>query len=220
MKSIPIKNKELLHILNTFLEAFKKEDKTKIANSSLARNKDSAQSGPVFATSNQYLEEMQGKRHVSGYPEITYGADFMVDLPELERQRLISQELSDAVKVMDGDLLAWSGSRFNAVKMYYPKGGFMGWHHNANCPGYNVLLSWSKDGLGFFRYQDPITKEVVTMQDTPGWTCKVGYYGSWEEKDKIYWHCASAEHEERLTLGYVIPHEGMWKDMCEDIANA
>lgn len=220
MKSISIKNKELLNILNTFLAAFEKEDKSKIANSQLARNKDRDRDGPQFATSEEYLKEMQGKRNVSGYPEITYGADFMVDLPELERQRLISKDLLDAVKVMDADLLAWSGSRFNAVKMYYPKGGFMGWHHNANCPGYNVLLSWSKEGKGFFRYQDPITKEIVTMQDTPGWTCKVGYYGAWEEKDKIYWHCASAEHEDRLTLGYVIPHEGMWEDMCDDIATA
>ena len=93
----------------------------------------------------------------------------------------------------------------------------MGWHHNANAAGNNILLSWSEKGEGFFRYQNPITREIVTIQDTPGWTCKVGYYGGWSEKDKIIWHCASAEHEERFTLGYIIPHKGMWEDMYEDI---
>jgi hypothetical protein len=121
------------------------------------------------------------------------------------------------LKKLDTELLAWSGCRNNAVKMLYPKGGYMGWHHNANAAGYNILLSWSEKGLGFFRYQDPITKEIVTMQDTPGWTCKVGYYGRFDEPNRTYWHCASAEHEERFTLGYIIPHEGMWNDMTEDI---
>jgi hypothetical protein len=160
----------------------------------------------------EYLQHMQSKK-VDGFPETTHGVDLM-------RFRPPHQSLADALVKLDYDLLNWSGSRNNAVKMLYPKGGYMGWHHNANAPGYNILLSWSEKGTGFFRYQDPITKEIVTMQDTPGWTCKVGYYGPWHEPDRIYWHCASAHEEERVTLGYIIPHEGMWNNMCDDIQSA
>ncbi|NBS71779.1 hypothetical protein EBT31_23120 [bacterium] len=162
-----------------------------------------------YACSDEYLNIMQNKP-VDGFPERTRGVDLMKFNPPY-------QSLRDALRMLDDNLLAWTGSRNNAVKMLYPKTGFMGWHHNANAPGYNILLSWSKEGKGYFRYQDPITKEIVTMHDTPGWTCKAGYYGSFKEPDKIYWHCANAEEEERLTLGYIIPHEGMWQSMVDDI---
>ena len=201
MKSIDINNGDLKEIINTFLDALLKVDRSTFPYDSA---KDFT---PERACGEEYLHFMQNKK-VDGFPEVTRGIDMM---------RFTPPTMSQPLKKLDEDLLAWSGSRNNAVKMMYPKGGFMGWHHNANAPGYNILLSWSKEGKGFFRYQDPLTKEIVTMQDTPGWTCKVGYYGPWHEKDKIYWHCASAEHEERLTLGYIIPHEGLWNDMIEDI---
>ena len=54
------------------------------------------------------------------------------------------------------------------------------------------------------------------MYDEPGWTAKVGYFGTNEEKDKIFWHCARA-YEDRLTLGFVIPDQNMWEMMCDDI---
>jgi len=207
MKEIPINNPELKQILDDWLQVLLKVDR-----SNYPYDAGIGKDGPVtpeYACSTEYLLHMQGKK-VDGFPEKTRGVDLMRFTPP-------HQSVAQALIKLDHDLLSWSGSRNNAVKMLYPKGGYMGWHHNANAPGYNILLSWSEKGTGFFRYQDPITKEIVTMQDSPGWTCKVGYYGPWHEPDKIYWHCASAHEEERLTLGYIIPHEGMWTSMCEDI---
>ena len=207
MKTIQIKNNDLKNILGKFLPVLLAVDRSKFPYGQSSKEKDPIT--PEYACGNEYLTHMQSKK-VDGFPEKTYGVDLMKFTTPF-------QSVRDALKTLDTELLAWSGSRNNAVKMLYPKGGYMGWHHNANAAGYNILLSWSEKGMGFFRYQDPITKEIITMQDTPGWTCKVGYYGSWTEPDKIYWHCASAEHEERFTLGYIIPHEGMWQDMTEDI---
>ena len=205
MKEISIVNVELKRILNDWLGVLLKADRSRYPYDA-GVGKD----GPItpeYACSTEYLNHMQSKK-VDGFPEKTLGVDLMKYRP---------QPLADALFKLDTDLLNWSGSRNNAVKMLYPQGGYMGWHHNANAPGYNILLSWSEKGTGFFRYQDPMTKEIITMQDTPGWTCKVGYYGAWHEPNKIYWHCASAAQEERITLGYIIPHEGMWESMCEDI---
>lgn len=207
MQEIQINNVELKQILNEWLEVLLRADRSTYPyNASIGKN---GAFTPEYACGNEYLQHMQGKK-VDGFPESTLGVDLMKFMPPQE-------SLRKALFKLDTDLLNWSGSRNNAVKMLYPKGGYMGWHHNANAPGYNILLSWSKDGKGFFRYQDPITKEIVTMQDSPGWTCKVGYYGPWHEPDRIYWHCASAAEEERVTLGYIIPHLGMWENMCEDI---
>lgn len=208
MKSINIRNGELKDILGRFLPVLLAVDRSKFPYDSGNKLKFT----PEYACGDEYLAHMQGKK-VDGFPEQTRGIDLM-------RFQTPYESVQKALKKLDQELLAWSGSRNNAVKMLYPKGGFMGWHHNANAPGYNILLSWSEKGLGYFRYQDPITKEIVTMHDTPGWTCKVGYYGPWHEPDRIYWHCASAEHEERFTLGYIIPHEGLWNDMCDDIQSS
>lgn len=209
MKQIELNNKQLKIILSNFLEKLLRVDRSQFPYGPFGdRSKESIMT-PEYACGEEYLSFMQNKK-VDGYPEVTRGVD-------LAKFKSPYESLQKGLQILDTDLLAWSGSRNNAVKMLYPKGGYMGWHHNANAPGYNILLSWSKDGTGYFRYQDPETKQIVTMPDSPGWTCKVGYYGPWHEPDKIYWHCANAQHEERLTLGYIIPHEGMWEDMCEDI---
>ncbi len=204
MISVPLNNEDLIDILDTFMTALQSVDRSVFP---YHRPKDF---DAERACGEEYLKHMQSKP-VDGYPEQTCGIDLM-------KYTSPYASLQKALTKLDFDLMNWSGSRNNAVKMLYPKGGFMGWHHNANAPGYNILLSWSKDGLGYFRYQDPITKEIVTMQDTPGWTAKVGYYGPFHEKDRIVWHCANADQEERFTLGYIIPHQGMWEDMTADIA--
>jgi len=90
-------------------------------------------------------------------------------------------------------------------------------NNNWNASGYNILLSYSPTGNGFFRYMDPLTKEIVTMEDKPGWTCKVGYYGRGREPDKVYYHCAGS-YEPRITLGFVVPHLEIWRSMIEDIS--
>ena len=200
MKTIEIRNDELKNILDPFISKLMACDTTKFPFLKADITGD-------YACSNEYLLHMQGKK-VDGFPEKTRGVDLA---------RWIPPTMSDTLKTLDNDLLTWSGSRNNAVKMFYPKQGFMGWHHNANAAGYNILLSWSQKGTGFFRYQDPLSKEIITIHDTPGWTCKVGYYGPWHQPDRIYWHCAHAVEEERFTLGYIIPHEGMWNDMVDDI---
>jgi len=203
MKQIELNNLELKRILNTFLE-----DLQKFPRNLMQYNKPSKKEFTLdYVCGEKYLEHMQGKI-VTGFPEETFGTNLM---------RNNIKGLEKSLQKLDNDLLAWSGSRNNAVKMLYPKGGFMGWHHNANASGYNILLSWSENGTGFFRYQDPVTKEIITMNDSPGWTCKVGYYGKFSEPEKTYWHCAGAPHEERFTLGYIIPHKGMWENMTEDI---
>ena len=200
MQTVQLKNKDLISIIGTFMDQLQSVDHKNYP----YQKRDITWE---YATGNEYLAHMQGKK-VDGFPEKTHGIDLA---------RFTPPNLSSALKQLDSDLINWSGSRNNAVKMLYPASGYIGWHHNANAAGYNMLLSWSKGGTGFFRYQDPITKEIITLNDTPGWTCKVGYFGNFQEHDRIIWHCAGAPKEERFTLGYIIPHRGMWEDMIADI---
>lgn len=194
-------NKEVLDIVNPFSEWFFNHDMNDIT---ILGEPDKDE----YYTSEEYLKFIQEKGH-EGYPEEKHG----IDLKAIDSTPLTSRDvIIDVTKKLN----AFFGSSFDAVKMYYPKKGFMSWHNNHNCPGYNILLSYTKNGDGWFRYQDPKTKEIITLYDKPGWTAKVGYYGANDEPENIYWHCARA-YEQRLTLGFVIPDKNMWEMMCEDL---
>ena len=60
----------------------------------------------------------------------------------------------------------------------------------------------------------PLEKNLVHIPDVPGWHMKTGYYGKKEEHEKIMWHSAYGG-EPRMTLGYVVFNEEIWKNMIE-----
>jgi hypothetical protein len=194
-------NPELLKIVDTYAEWFFSQDRSKI-------NIGGTPDENEYHTSKEYLDSINKEKHI-GFPEVTYGIDLTLveSTPRSFREKIID---------VDTKLNNFFGAKFCAVKMYYPNGGYMGWHTNWNCHGYNILLSYNKDGNGYFRYRDPITEQIVTQEDKKGWQAKVGYFGKREEPDKITWHCARSRSE-RLTFGYVIPDESMWQMMVDDL---
>ena len=201
MQNIEINNNELLNLLNSFSEWFNTIDKKEIK---IKGKKDINE----YYTSEEYYQSINKKDHI-GYPEETFGID-------LNLTQATPLSFREKIRNIDKDFNSILGSRNCAVKMYYPKNGYMGWHNNNNAHGYNILFSYSKNGNGFFRYKEPKNLSTTTMFDSAGWTAKVGYYGNNDESDKLFWHCARA-YEDRLTLGFVIPDKNFWQMMIEDI---
>jgi len=198
METIEIKNKNLKKLLNNYSDWFEDVDK------SLIKIQGEADTNEYY-TSEEYLKTIDKKKH-EGFPEKSHGIDLVFcDSP--------NEKIRERIRQVDLDFNSVLGSKHCAVKMYYPAGGYMGWHNNHNAAGYNILFSYTKEGNGFFRYK---TNEIVTMPDKPGWTAKVGYYGNNDEPDKLFWHCARA-YEDRLTLGFVIPNPYFWEMMVDDI---
>jgi hypothetical protein len=200
---------ELIDILQPYTDWFFSQDLTE-----LEKHIDGKRAGDETidtACEKEYLDMIVAKDGAhGGYPEHTKSIDILMDERTPREHREKCQELNR-------ELCAYLGARNQAVQVYYPKDGFMGWHNNWNASGYNILLSYSPTGNGFFKYLDPKTKELVTMKDKAGWACKVGYYGRGREPDKVYYHCAGS-YEDRLTLGFVIPHLELWRNMIEDIS--
>jgi hypothetical protein len=109
------------------------------------------------------------------------------------------------------------GTHENALCALYPEDGYIGWHHNGNAPGHNILFSYSQDGDGHFKYYDKEKDEVVYMYDEPGWNAKVGYYPSeYREPDRVYWHAAFTK-KPRLSIAFVIKNREMWKNMVDSV---
>lgn len=210
MKFIDISD-ELLEMLEPYSNWFFKQDLTHLIEMSEKNPKNTGES-IEYCCSEEYLDVIVTKdgRH-EGYPEISYSCDIM------ENAGQIDSNFKKPQIELQTKLTQWLGARNEAVHVFYPVNGFMGWHNNWNAHGYNILLSYTENGGGFFRYRDPKTHEVIHLQDPGGWSCKVGYYGRGREPDKVYYHCAGTT-EPRVTLGYVIPHLELWRDMCSDIS--
>lgn len=166
------------------------------------------------ATDEQYLKHIvdKGERHV-GFPDVAW----CTDMAQAHGQPWFPLEYGKRQQATNTELISYLGAKNNAVFTYYPEDGFMGWHTNWNASGYNILITYNtEENGGYFRYLNPVTKEIITMVDPIGWSCKVGYFGKREEPNKIIYHCCG-NSAKRLTLGYVIPHLEMWRSMIEDI---
>jgi hypothetical protein len=205
MIRVPIINQRLKQILDNFKDEILNNDESVFQ---FEKNK-SSELDRHNSCSLEYLEKIRNNLSVGkAYDAWCSG--------------LNSGVLADNVKKLNVDLSEWDNQNYyfvprpgfvsirqqmfetNALATIYPANGFMSWHNNSDASGHNVLFTWSENGNGFFRYEDPITKEIVTLDDSPGWTCKVGYFGKMGEQDKLFWHCCSTE-EIRITVAWIFP---------------
>ena len=115
---------------------------------------------------------------------------------------------------LNTELCTILSTRNNALAQLYPPNGHISWHNNANASAYNLIFTWSETGDGWFKYVDPKTQEVVTIQDEKGWNLKAGHFGAYGSGDVVY-HAARTNCY-RMTLSYVLGHnEDYWED-CID----
>lgn len=210
MQDVLIKNKLLLQTLNEFAETIFATSEEVRENLKYPRFEDNTdcESGCDHDYLNKRLQE---SAIVAGYPLHVKGIDI-----NTAKSAELPDGWLDAAAKLDKGIMQAIGVGFSALKMYYPDRGYIAWHNNCNCPGQNLLLTYSKTGNGYFEWMDPLTQEIIRMEDRPGWTAKVGYYGSDKEPDKILWHCAKS-YEPRLTVSYVVRDQAMWEYMVEDI---
>jgi len=189
-----------------------------------------------FSCSQECLESMNHDTH-DGFPPDSMGYDFNQMQRWMQHERInpeLAQKCIEKSNWLDQTLGNYMGSRFCALKMWYPTDGYIAWHTNWNVPGYNILMTYNPEGDGYFRFVDPsrstghkprgknkddaqsLNDSIVTIPDKPGWSMKVGYYGKKEEHDKILWHSAYSKSP-RINLGYVVFDVRLWKDMVEEL---
>lgn len=202
-------NPELMEILDPFVDWFYSIDRSKIKLNGEPDIEEKYTNPEWLEESKKIPVDQQGGE---GFPKKVYGVDMLTSISPADYMKKFN--------AISSDLNNWFGSKYCAVQMYYPENGFMDWHNNGNASGYNILLSHSTKGTGYFRYQEPSSGGILTLDDEPGWNIKTGYYGSHEEPDKLIWHCARTYDSERITFGYVIPDKNMWEMMIEDILDA
>lgn len=226
MKVITKLDDTLLGYLNEFKDwAFSEKTqeslKTKIE---WPKNQYFNEGRPEFAVSREMLSQMDADTHI-GYPTDLYGVDLNYpSVASLKVAPAFLEEIRQLNISIDDKLGNFLGARFPALKAYYPANGYIAWHTNWNAPGYNIVFTYSNGGDGYWRHIDPSgsnthkpdLEKMVHIPDQKGWHCKVGYYGTKAETDKLMWHSAYT-NEPRLTMGYVVYDKAIWESMVEEI---
>lgn len=209
MKFIPLNNARLGTLLSNIIKDCFEPDIVKIISKTKDRKDDLI---PEFhGCSKEYLEKaLTLKQDDYGFPRACLGAGMNhAEQSWYDKVEHINKKVNKV-----GNFL---GTPYNALVMAYPDNGYIGWHHNGNAPGYNILMTYSQDGDGNFSYWDFNKKEIVVMPDRPGWSVKVGYYPSIKsERDKLYWHSAKTA-KQRVSIAWVLNHKDMWLNMIETI---
>lgn len=96
--------------------------------------------------------------------------------------------LKQIVNYTKTDFIADLGANSDAVFLYYPPGGFVGWHTNQNNSGWQFIFSWSEKGDGYFQYYDKQKEEIVKLPDKSGWQARHYHFG--EDEQDHCWHSA------------------------------
>ena len=186
-----------------------------------------------YASSVECLKTIRHMEH-DGFPPDSYGFDFNQTARFAEGGTInfdVAKPILEKAKWLDDNLGNYLGYRFCALKMWYPADGYISWHTNWNVPGFNILFTYNSgdEGDGYWRHVDPTGSDspvpnfgendenVIHIPDAPGWSCKTGYYGKKHEHEKIIWHAAYTK-KPRITLGYVVHDENLWKNTLEEIA--
>jgi hypothetical protein len=128
-----------------------------------------------------------------------------------------TKRLKEASNTLNSKLITFLSARNNALNACYPPGGYIGWHNNANAPGFNIIITYSETGDGWFDYYDQDKKERVRVQDVQGWQAKMTYFGPYSEPDKLVYHAAYSDCY-RITVAFVFAEaDDFWTEVIEDI---
>lgn len=223
IRSIPLRNKELIEILNSYVK-LRTDDQESFDRYLSLQGKDKKAED---WTSEEYLKEVisQGEDHC-GYPDALRGMDLKVNdhrhmifdentlnTPEKYEWR---KNLMHNIKTSNHRMWNWMGCRNQALTAYYPPEGFIAWHNNANAAAWNFIFTYSETGEGHFKYWDIEKQEIVYMYDKPGWQCKAGYFGRYTEPESVFYHAAETKCW-RQTVSFCFDEKDISEEYREDI---
>ena len=223
VKDVPVENTALLDILNKYVDIFQNEDFEKKLVLTCEEQNDPENREKWVGE--EYMREIvnSGTGH-EGFPDHVVSYLFKPDNMESFRFKEEVHKNDPDFKLdfrsricdLNTELMHFFGARNNALTAFYPPGGYISWHNNANAHAYNIIFSWSETGDGWFKYLDPHTDKVVTMHDKKGWQCKASYFGHYGERDRIVYHAASTDCK-RITVSFIWNIEDASKDVQDDL---
>lgn len=194
MTEVAIKNRDILDILEYVRSSVfdSKIVDQEYANPYRTCAPEEARHNPTKFLSEDFLKiHMEDENH-EGFP--VEHSSIPVEHFMKESEDTLIKNVYDYVR---GAMVTDMGANCNAVFLYYPPGGFVGWHNNSNNSGIQFIFTYSEGGDGYFQYYDKQKQEIVVTNDSPGWRCHYHHFGK-DEPDHC-WHSAYT-NEPRITV--------------------
>ncbi|MGH2510598.1 MAG: Nif11-like leader peptide family natural product precursor [Ktedonobacteraceae bacterium] len=133
--------------------------------------------------------------------------DQHVNHPSYEQYFQAKTRLIASLETFFDSEVRFSGS------MWYPPFAYRLWHTNETQAGWRMYLidfdefAGNPKGTSFFRYMNPQSKEIVTLEERPK---IVRFFKIEQEKEKLFWHCiVNATTRNRWSFGFVVPDNWM-----------
>jgi hypothetical protein len=198
VRDINIQNSEFLDILNEYKDVLLKRDEGDdtplIAKEVGIQHKDE-KADPWI--NDEYMHDIinMGREH-DGFPKVLKGFAGL----KHEGGDMRGKVIKDASRVLNTKLME-----------------FLSCRNNANAKGYNIIITYSETGDGWFDYWDLEKQERVRIQDKPGWQAKMTYFGPYDNPDKLCYHAAYTDCY-RITVAFVFDEaDEFWEEVIEDL---
>lgn len=216
VRDINLQNQEFISILNEYKDTllFREpgEETPLVAKQCKLREEDQDADKWV---NDQYMHDIinMGRGH-DGFPVSMKG---FAGLKFDDEKDTTAKQIKEASHKLNSKLLQFLSARNNALNACYPPGGYISWHNNANAKGYNIIITYSETGDGWFDYWDIDKGERVRVQDVPGWQAKMTYFGEYDDPDNIVYHAAYTDCY-RITVAFVFDEaDEFWEEVIEDL---
>ena len=180
MTELTIRNQDILDQLEYVRSTVMNANIEQYADAKRHNPKDAIENGESYLT-REWLEKHMGDPEHQGFPIEHYS----VPVEHITDRDPKLKEIYDFSRV---GFISNLGANSSAVFLYYPKGGFVGWHTNQNNSGYQFIFSYSEKGDGYFQYYDKQKQEIVKIPDVAGWNARYYHFGK-DEPDHC-WHSA------------------------------
>tara|TARA_B100000575_G_C23125338_1_gene651908 strand:+ start:1525 stop:2190 length:666 start_codon:yes stop_codon:yes gene_type:complete len=214
VRDIKLNNKEFISILDEYKDIILQKNEEGIPLVKRELYMQCEDEKPEDWLSDEYMHSVikQGRAH-DGFPKVLKGFGGMKFSEQDMRGKVIKQASAD----LNRKLIEFLSCKNNALNATYPPGSFISWHNNANASGYNIIITYSETGEGWFDYWNIDKKERVRMQDVPGWQAKMTYFGSYDEPENLCYHAAYTDCY-RISVAFVFANaENFWQEVIEDL---
>lgn len=199
MAEVVIRNKDLLKTLDDTLDMFLEHKELCYELASNLQVDVPVEEWEKYCQSEYLYELLENDLEHIGFPEKAYG--FQV-APGAAVRPDVFEPLKQWTK---HTLPMLFGARSNSLTSFYPPNGFVGWHTNWNAHGYQIIITWSETGDGYFSYYDAVHDEIITEPDVAGWQARWYRFGRKDEPDHHFWHTAWTNCP-RFTLAFKFPY--------------
>ena len=219
VRDINLKNQEFIEILDEYKDYLmqrKNPDDDPYVSKVLPVGCPDINAEDWVSDAKMYQVMNQGERH-EGFPEKMKGINGLKYMNSNNLEDPMAPDIKEKTKEINSKLIEFLSCKNNALNACYPPGGLISWHNNANAPGYNIIITWSETGDGWFDYWDLDKKERVRIQDKPGWQAKMTYFGPYSKPDTLCYHAAYTDCW-RITIAFVfLEADEFWREVIEDL---